>query len=58
MEAWSPVGELREEVTDHARLMTAVFTLMMDRQSPKEYIKSLLIRDVNDILVLRKLRLL
>ena len=58
MEAWSPIGELEEEVTEHARLMTAVFTMMMDKQAPKEYIKSLAVRDVNDTLVLRKMRLL
>jgi hypothetical protein len=58
VEAWSPIGEREEEVTEHTRLMTAVFNMMMDRQSPKEYIKSLSVRDVNDTLVLRKMRLL
>ena len=58
VEAWSPIGELGDEMTEHARLMTAVNTLMMDKQSPKDYIKSLAVRDVNDTLVLRKLRLM
>ncbi len=38
--------------------MTAVTTMMMDKQSPKDYIQSLAVRDVNDTLVLRKMRLL
>ena len=58
VEAWSPLGELEEEVTEHARLMTTVNSMMMDKLPTREYLKRLGVRDINDNLVLKKLRLM
>ena len=30
VEAWSPIGELREEVPEHVRLLTTTYNLMVD----------------------------
>ncbi len=58
VEAWSPMGELEEEVTEHARLMTTVNSMMMDKLPTREYLKRLAVRDINDNLVLKKMRLM
>jgi hypothetical protein len=38
--------------------MTALFTMMMDKAHTREYIRSLMVRDISDLVVLRKLRVL
>ena len=56
VEAWSPIGELREEVPEHVRLMTTAYNLMMGKFTAREYVKDLPTRDANDVVVLRKMR--
>ena len=56
MEAWSPIGELREDVPEHVRLMTTTYNLMIGKCTAREYVKDLPTRDANDVVVLRKMR--
>ena len=58
MKAWSSMGELTVEIPEHGRVLSALFTMIMDQPHTREYIRALMVRDINDLTVLRKLRLL
>jgi hypothetical protein len=52
------MGELRAEVPEHGRVLSALFTMMLDKPHTREYIRALMVRDINDLTVIRKLRLM
>ena len=58
VEAWSSMGELTVEVPEHGRVLSALFTMIIDKPHTRENIRGLMVRGINDLTVLRKLRLL
>jgi hypothetical protein len=58
VEAWSSICELKIEVPEHARVLVMMFNMMMERTRPKDIVKSMVFRDIGDVAVLRRLRVL
>lgn len=49
--------ELSEKVPEHAYALTMIYTLMMDSACLKDLIKKIMMIDIGDIELLRKLRM-
>lgn len=52
------MGGLKLDIPEHVRVLMALSTMMMDKSHSRDYIRTLIIRDINDLTVIRKLKLL
>ena len=57
MEAWSSIGELREDVPPHARVIAMLHYLMMSRSTVSDVVRNMAMRDIGDTSVLRRVRI-
>ena len=57
MEAWSSIGELREDVPPHARVIAMMHYLMMGRSAVSDVVRNMAMRDIGDSSVLRRVRI-
>ena len=57
VEAWSSVCELPGEVPEHARVINLAYSLLMGKVRPRDLIRNLPMRDLVDVTVLKRVRL-
>ena len=58
IEAWLDVGAMREEVTEHARLMATMNMIMNEAKRTVHFTSTATMRDIGDAAVLRRVRMI
>ena len=58
IEAWLDVGAMREEVTEHARLMATMNMIMNEAKRMVHFTSTATMRDIGDAAVLRRVRMI
>ena len=58
IEAWLDVGEMREAVSEHARLISMMNQIMNESRRAVHFTSAVTMRDIGDASVLRRMRLI
>jgi hypothetical protein len=58
VEAWTDLGEMPEDVFEHSRLMAAMNLIMTEGARSEGSLRQTLMRDVGDLAVLRRIRMM